>query len=132
MAGYEASGVFAGPYLQDQLLLPVAVAGGEPSQAARSVSTPAPQLKKSAILMAVACGSNGLGSRETLVLTCSPVRLVTRQNRTVRIRPNFGHSTTNEANGAFWADSGLTALYTQHRESGRSATGNSVRLEGIS
>lgn len=28
MAGYEASGVFAGPYLQDQLLLPMAVAGG--------------------------------------------------------------------------------------------------------
>lgn len=28
MAGYEASGAFAGPYLQDQLLLPMAVAGG--------------------------------------------------------------------------------------------------------
>lgn len=28
MAGYEASKVFAGPYLQDQLLLPMALAGG--------------------------------------------------------------------------------------------------------
>ncbi len=28
MAGYEASGAFAGPYLQDQLLLPMAIAGG--------------------------------------------------------------------------------------------------------
>ena len=28
MAGYEASDAFAGPYLQDQLLLPMAVAGG--------------------------------------------------------------------------------------------------------
>lgn len=28
MAGYEASGVFAGPYLQDQLLLPMAISGG--------------------------------------------------------------------------------------------------------
>jgi RNA 3'-terminal phosphate cyclase (ATP) len=28
MAGYEASGAFAGPYLQDQLILPFAVAGG--------------------------------------------------------------------------------------------------------
>lgn len=28
MAGYEASGAFAGPYLQDQLLLPMALAGG--------------------------------------------------------------------------------------------------------
>lgn len=28
MAGYEASGAFAGPYLQDQLLMPMAVAGG--------------------------------------------------------------------------------------------------------
>ena len=28
MAGYEASRAFAGPYLQDQLLLPMAVAGG--------------------------------------------------------------------------------------------------------
>lgn len=28
MAGYEASGVFAGPYLQDQLLLPMAIAEG--------------------------------------------------------------------------------------------------------
>ena len=28
MAGYEASSAFAGPYLQDQLLLPMAIAGG--------------------------------------------------------------------------------------------------------
>lgn len=28
MAGYEASGAFAGPYLQDQLILPLAMAGG--------------------------------------------------------------------------------------------------------
>ncbi|GGB72721.1 RNA 3'-terminal phosphate cyclase [Blastomonas aquatica] len=28
MAGYEASGAFCGPYLQDQLLLPMAIAGG--------------------------------------------------------------------------------------------------------
>ena len=28
MAGYEASEAFAGPYLQDQLLLPIALAGG--------------------------------------------------------------------------------------------------------
>lgn len=28
MAGYEGSGAFAGPYLQDQLLMPMAVAGG--------------------------------------------------------------------------------------------------------
>lgn len=28
MAGYEAASVFAGPYLQDQLLLPMAIAGG--------------------------------------------------------------------------------------------------------
>lgn len=28
MAGYEASGAFAGPYLQDQLILPFAIAGG--------------------------------------------------------------------------------------------------------
>ncbi|MGE5952190.1 MAG: RNA 3'-terminal phosphate cyclase, partial [Qipengyuania vulgaris] len=28
MAGYEASKAFAGPYLQDQLLLPIALAGG--------------------------------------------------------------------------------------------------------
>jgi RNA 3'-terminal phosphate cyclase (ATP) len=28
MAGYEASGAFAGPYQQDQLLLPMAIAGG--------------------------------------------------------------------------------------------------------
>lgn len=28
MAGYQASGAFAGPYLQDQLLLPMAIAGG--------------------------------------------------------------------------------------------------------
>lgn len=28
MAGYEASGAFAGPYLQDQLLLPMAIGGG--------------------------------------------------------------------------------------------------------
>ena len=28
MAGYEASGAFAGPYLADQLLLPFALAGG--------------------------------------------------------------------------------------------------------
>lgn len=28
MAGYEASGAFAGPYLQDQLMLPFAIAGG--------------------------------------------------------------------------------------------------------
>lgn len=28
MAGYEASGAFAGPYLQDQLLLPMSLAGG--------------------------------------------------------------------------------------------------------
>ena len=28
MAGYEASGAFVGPYLQDQLLLPMALAGG--------------------------------------------------------------------------------------------------------
>lgn len=28
MAGYQASQAFAGPYLQDQLILPLAVAGG--------------------------------------------------------------------------------------------------------